>query len=43
MRTLNTYLARNMLATMLMALGIMTFVMLSGHFYRAYALLSQGA
>ncbi len=42
MRTLNTYLARNMFATMLMALGIMTFVMLSGHFYRAFDMLSQG-
>ncbi len=43
MKTLNTYLARNMLVTLLMALGIMTFVMLSGHFYRAFDMLSQGA
>ncbi len=42
MKTLNTYLFRNMLATVLMALGIMTFVMLSGHFYKAFSMLSQG-
>ena len=42
MRTINSYIARNMLATTGMALGILTFVLLSGHFYRAFELLSRG-
>lgn len=42
MRTINSYIARNMLATTGMALGILTFVLLSGHFYKAFELLSKG-
>ena len=42
MRTINSYIARNMLAITGMALGILTFVLLSGHFYRAFELLSKG-
>lgn len=42
MRTVNSYITRNMLETTGMALGILTFVMLSGHFYRVFELLSKG-
>ncbi len=42
MRTVNTYIARNMLVTTAMALGILSFVLVSGHFYHAFELVSRG-
>lgn len=42
MRTLNWYITKNMLITAGMALGILTFVMLSGQFFRAFDLLTRG-
>ena len=42
MRILNRYIAKNMIVSMLMAVGILTFVMLSGQFFRAFDLISRG-
>lgn len=42
MRILNRTIAKTMIASMLMAVGILTFVMLSGHFFRAFDLISRG-
>ena len=41
-KTFNWYIAKNMLATLGMALGILAFVMLSAHFFRAFSLLANG-
>lgn len=42
MRILNRYIAKNMIVSMLTAVGILTFVMLSGQFFRAFDLISRG-
>lgn len=42
MRTLNWYIFRSLLGSLLLALGVLTFVMLSGHFFRAFELLTKG-
>jgi lipopolysaccharide export system permease protein len=42
MRILNRHIAKNMTGSMLMAVGILTFVMLSGQFFRAFDLISRG-
>ncbi|MBP5638347.1 MAG: LptF/LptG family permease [Victivallales bacterium] len=42
MKTINWYIGRSLLVSMLLALGVLTFVMLSGHFFRAFELLTKG-
>ncbi len=42
MRILNGYIAKNLLGTLLMALGILTFVMMSVHLFRIFAMLASG-
>lgn len=42
MKTFNWYIAKNMLITLGMSLGILAFVMLSAHFFRAFSLLANG-
>ena len=42
LKIFNKYIARNLLVTQGMALGILVFVMLSGHLFRAFDLLAQG-
>lgn len=43
MKTLNRYIARQFAGTMLLALAVLTFVMLSGNFGRVFDLLAKGA
>ena len=43
MRIFNWYIMKNMLWTLLLALGIVTFVMMSVHLFRVFAMLSNGA
>jgi len=42
MRTVNRYIGKNLLVSMLLALGVLTFVMFSGHFFQAFELMSKG-
>lgn len=42
MKILNAHISKNFLFTTVMALGILTFVMLSGQFFRAFDLVSRG-
>lgn len=42
MKTLNWYIGKSLLTSTLLALGVLTFVMLSGHFFRAFELLTKG-
>ena len=42
MKIFNKYITRNLLVTQGMALGILVFVMLSGHLFRAFDLLANG-
>lgn len=42
MKTLNWYIFKSLLVSMLLALGVLTFVMLSGHFFRLFELLTKG-
>ena len=43
MRIINWHIARNLIFTLLMAMGVLAFIMLSVHFFRAFELLSKGA
>lgn len=38
----NWYITKNLLATLLLAMGILAFVMLSVHFFRAFSMLASG-
>ena len=42
MRIINGTIAKNLLGTLLMALGILTFVMMSVHLFRIFAMLANG-
>lgn len=42
MRIFNLYIAKNLLGTLLLALGILTFVMMSVHLFRLFAMLAGG-
>ena len=42
MKTINWYIGKSLLVSMLLALGVLTFVMLSGHFFRVFELLAKG-
>ncbi|MBP5671784.1 MAG: LptF/LptG family permease [Lentisphaeria bacterium] len=42
MKTITCHITRNILVSTSIALGVLTFVMLSGHFFRAFDLLSKG-
>ncbi len=42
MRIFNLYIGKNLLGTLLLALGILTFVMMSVHLFRLFALLASG-
>lgn len=42
MKILNWYIFRSLLTSLLLALGVLTFVMLSAHFFRAFELLTKG-
>ena len=43
MRIINWHIARNLIFTLLLALGVLAFIMLSAHFFRAFSLLGKGA
>ncbi len=42
MRHFNWYITKNLLGTLLLAMGILAFVMLSVHFFRAFSMLASG-
>ena len=42
MKTITCHITKNILVSTSIALGVLTFVMLSGHFFRAFDLLSKG-
>ncbi|NLG13356.1 MAG: YjgP/YjgQ family permease [Lentisphaerae bacterium] len=42
MKTITLYLTKNILVSTAIALAVLTFVMLSGHFFRAFDLLARG-
>ncbi len=42
MKLINRYIAKNLLFTLLLAMGVLAFVMLATHFFRAFSLLANG-
>ena len=42
MKTITLHITKNIIVSTSIALGVLTFVMLSGHFFRAFDLLSKG-
>lgn len=42
MKLINRYIIRNLLAALLLAMGVLAFVMLATHFFRAFSLMANG-